>query len=87
MKDEIKELEVDKRCENILEKCMEEEALPPMYYTLDEIASKTKSAPLALDKAIKRLEDSGYNASRTSLNPTGFRTNAKIKQICDILVN
>lgn len=87
MKDEIKELEVDKRCENILEKCMEEESLPPMYYTLDEIASKTKSAPLALDKAIKRLEDSGYNASRTSLNPTGFRTNAKIKQICDILGN
>ena len=41
----------------------------------------------ALDKAIKRLEDSGYNASRTSLNPTGFRTNAKIKQICDILGN
>ena len=87
MKDEIKELEVEKRCESVLEKCIEEEALPPMYYTLDEIASKAKSAPLALDKAIKRLEDSGYNASRTSLNPTGFRTNAKIKQICDILRN
>jgi tRNA (guanine26-N2/guanine27-N2)-dimethyltransferase len=87
MKNEEKKLEVDKKCENILQKCFEEEELPPTYYTLDEIASRTKSAPLALNKAIKRLQDLGYNASRTSLNPTGFRTNAKIKQICDILSN
>ena len=87
MKNEVKELQVDKKCEKILEKCIDEEGLPPTYYTLDEIASITKSAPLALDKAIKKLQNSGYNASKTSLNPTGFRTNAKINEICSILKN
>ena len=87
MKNEVKELQVDKKCERILEKCIDEEGLPPTYYTLDEIASITKSAPLALDKAIKKLQNSGYNASKTSLNPTGFRTNAKINEICSILKN
>ena len=87
MKNEVKELQVDKKCERILEKCIDEEGLPPTYYTLDEIASITKSAPLALDKAIKKLQNSGYNASKTSLNPTGFRTNAKINEICSMLKN
>ena len=85
MKDEVEKMKVEKKCSGILDKCIEEEGLPPMYYTLDEIASRTKTAPLRLEMAIKRLHDSGYSASRTSLNPTGFRTNAKITQITDIL--
>ena len=85
MKDEVKNLQVDKRCEKILDKCLEEVELPPTYYTLDEIASITKSAPVGLEKAIKQIQNSGFVASRTSLNPTGFRTNAKISQICTIL--
>ena len=87
MKDEVEKMKVEKKCSGILDKCIEEEGLPPMYYTLDEIASRTKTAPLRLEMAIKRLHDSGYSASRTSLNPTGFRTNAKITQITDILKN
>ena len=85
MKDEVKNFQVDKRCEKILDKCLEEVELPPTYYTLDEIASITKSAPVGLEKAIKQIQNSGFVASRTSLNPTGFRTNAKISQICTIL--
>jgi len=85
MNHEVKKLKVDKKCESTLDKCLEEESLPPTYYTLDEIASRTKSAPFALNRAIKLLENSGYNASRTSLNPTGFRTNARISKICEIL--
>ena len=84
---EVKKLKVDKKCEITLDKCLEEESLPPTYYTLDEIASRTKSAPFALNRAIKLLENSGYNASRTSLNPTGFRTNARISKICEILTD
>ena len=87
MKDEVKNFQVDKRCEKILDKCLEEVELPPTYYTLDEIASITKSAPVGLEKAIKQIQNSGFVASRTSLNPTGFRTNAKISQISDILKN
>ena len=84
MKDEVKNLTVNKKFDIILEKCYEESDLQPMYYTLDEIASRMKLAPLKLDSAIQKLRDSGFNASRTSLNPTGFRTNCQINDILKI---
>ena len=87
MKDEVKNLTVNKKCDIILEKCYEESDLQPMYYTLDEIASRMKLAPLKLDNAIQKLRDSGFNASRTSLNPTGFRTNCQINDILKIFRN
>ena len=46
-----------------------------------------KSAPLKLDNAVKKLKDSGFSASRTSLNPTGFRTNCQINDILKIFGN
>ena len=87
MKDEVKNLTVNKKCDIILEKCYEESDLQPTYYTLDEIASPMKLAPLKLDNAIQKLRDSGFNASRTSLNPTGFRTNCQINDILKIFGN
>ena len=84
MKNEVKNLTVNKKCDVVLEKCYEESDLQPTYYTLDEIASRMKSAPLKLDTAIQKLQDSGFNASRTSLNPTGFRTNCQIDDILKI---
>ena len=87
MKSEVKNLTVNKKCDIVLEKCYEESDLQPTYYTLDEIASRMKSAPLKLDSAIQKLQDSGFNASRTSLNPTGFRTNCKINDILKIFEN
>ena len=87
MKDEVKNLTVNKKCDIILEKCYEESDLQPTYYTLDEIASRMKLAPLKLTSAIQKLQDSGFNASRTSLNPTGFRTNCQINDILKIFGN
>ena len=87
MKNEVKNLTVSKKCDVVLEKCYEESDLQPTYYTLDEIASRMKSAPLKLDTAIQKLQDSGFNASRTSLNPTGFRTNCQINDILKIFGN
>jgi len=87
MKDEVKKNTVNKKCDVVLEKCYEESDLQPTYYTLDEIASRMKSAPLKLDSAIKKLKDSGFCASRTSLNPTGFRTNCQINDILKIFGN
>ena len=84
MKNEVGNLTVNKKCDVVLEKCYEESDLQPTYYTLDEIASRMKSAPLKLDTAIQKLQDSGFNASRTSLNPTGFRTNCQIDDILKI---
>ena len=87
MKDEVNNLTVNKKCDIILEKCYDESDLQPTYFTLDEIASRMKSAPLKLDLAIQKLQDSGFNASRTSLNPTGFRTNCQINDILRIFGN
>ena len=87
MKDEVKNLTVNKKCDIILEKCYDESDLQPTYYTLDEIASRMKSAPVKLDSAIQKLQDSGFTASRTSLDPTGFRTNCQINDILKIFGN
>jgi tRNA (guanine26-N2/guanine27-N2)-dimethyltransferase len=55
------------------------------YYTLDEIASKMQKAPLKMKNMIKKLQDAGFLASPTSLNPTGFRTNCTIDKIVKII--
>ena len=87
MQEEIPKYSIDKRCEKTLQKCLLESEMPGTYFTLDEIASKMKVAPLSLEKIIKKLESDGFLASPTSLNPTGFRTNAKINQICELFAN
>ena len=81
MSDEVKNFQVDKTCEKILQKCILEEDMPGTYYTLDEIASRLKTSPIRLERIIEKLHDSGFKASQTCLNPTGFRTNAGIEKI------
>jgi len=80
----IPEIKVNKICEKDLTKCLEESEMPGIYYTLDEIASKTKSSPPKLVDAIKNLKNNGFFASVTAFNPTGFRTNANIKEIISL---
>ncbi len=75
---------VEKSCEKIISKCILESEKPGTYFTLDEIASKMKVSPLKLDKAISKLESNGFVASPTSLNPTGFRTDARIDEILKV---
>jgi len=81
MNETVPKLTVDKRCQKILEKCILESEMPATYYTLDEIASKMQKSPLKMKKAIKKLQDAGFVASPTSLNPTGFRTDCRIDEI------
>jgi len=85
MNETVPKLAVDKRCEKILEKCVLESEMPPTYFTLDEIASKMQKAPLKMKNMIKKLQDAGFLASPTSLNPTGFRTNCTIDKIVKII--
>jgi len=87
MLEEIPKYTVDKRCEKTLQKCILESDMPGTYYTLDEIASIAKVAPMGLENIIKKLEKEGFQASPTSLNPTGFRTNCTIDNICKLFLN
>ena len=84
MRDVKDDLIVSKRCERIIERSELEADLPATYYTLDEIASMIKSAPLKLTDAVQRLKSQGYSASMTSLNPGGFRTDCEIDKIIQI---
>jgi tRNA (guanine26-N2/guanine27-N2)-dimethyltransferase len=84
MAQEEPNLVVDKTCSKILQKCLLEAEMSGTYYTLDEIASKMMRSPLKLEKAIEKLQENGFSASPTSLEPTGFRTNARIDEIKSI---
>lgn len=84
MLERIIELNVDKICKKVLEKNFDEAELPGTYYTLDEIAFKTKSSPPKLENLITELKNNNFNASVTAFNPTGFRTNANILEITKI---
>jgi len=87
MLEEISGYTVDKRCEKTLQKCLLETDMPGTFFTLDEIASRAKVAPMGLEKIIKKLEREGFQASPTSLNPAGFRTNCKIDTVCKLFSN
>lgn len=47
-----------------------------LFYTLDEMASRTGVSPPRMAHVLQGLREAGYSASRTSLAPTGFRTDA-----------
>ena len=76
----------NKSCTKILATASLESELPPIYYTLDEIAKKSKTAPPKLADAIGMLQNSGYAAGPTSFDPTGFRTNATFEQITECIL-
>ena len=84
MLDGISNLSVDKVCKKIIEKNFDEAELPATYYTLDEIASKTKSSPPKLENLVNALRKSDFVAGPTAFSPTGFRTDANILEITKI---
>ncbi|QUC64944.1 tRNA (guanine-N1)-methyltransferase [Nitrosopumilus sp. K4] len=87
MLNQIPNFSVEKNCEKIITKCLTESDMPATYHTLDEIASSLKTSPPKLEGIISNLKEMGFLASPTVFCPTGFRTNANIKQIIEIFSN
>ncbi len=81
---ETSNFKIDKICEKIITKCLEEAEMPATYFTLDEIASRIKSSPPKLENVISKLQENNFVASVTAFSPTGFRTNATINEIIKI---
>jgi len=77
-------LKIQKSCEKTIYKCLDETEMPGFYFTLDEIAKRTKTSPPKLEKIISSLKENGFTSSVTAFNPTGFRTNANINEIIKI---
>lgn len=75
---------IDKKCERIIKNSIAEAEKPSLYFTLDEVAAIRRSSPPKLEVLVNSLNERGYNSSRTSLNPTGFRTSANIREILEV---
>jgi tRNA G26 N,N-dimethylase Trm1 len=69
----------------ILAVCLNEIDDIPHYFRADEISSKLKKSPLPLQNIIEKLSTAGYRASKTSLNTSAFKTDARIDQILSLL--
>jgi tRNA (guanine26-N2/guanine27-N2)-dimethyltransferase len=57
----------------------------PYYFRSDEISSYLKRNPLPLNLILEKLASNGFNASRTSLNPGAFKSDAPLSEIISIL--
>jgi tRNA (guanine26-N2/guanine27-N2)-dimethyltransferase len=69
----------------ILFTCTEELDDIPFYFLSDEIACRLRTNPNPLQKIIEQLRSVGCRASRTSLDPNGFKTDACIDQVLEVL--
>jgi tRNA (guanine26-N2/guanine27-N2)-dimethyltransferase len=69
------------RCSKMLEAWRDEAAMPALYYGMDELSRKTKLAPPKLVEFVQHLEDEGAKASRTHLDPKGFRTDLEAREL------
>ena len=73
--------------QTILSRISEEINTPAFHYTTDALASALKTKPLRMAGILLALRDKGRLASRTHFNPTGFRTDASIGEISELLRN
>ena len=65
----------------LLDLIEEEAEASHFFYTTDSFASKLKMSPPKLETFLKRLKENKFKVSRTHFSPTGFKTNAPIKEI------
>jgi tRNA G26 N,N-dimethylase Trm1 len=71
----------EKHLQKLFASCISEHDDIPYYFTSDEIASKLKIGPPALTSIIESLSKAGFRTSRSGLNQTAFKTEAKINEI------
>jgi len=76
-----------KQIQKIFTTCLDELDGIPYYFSIDEISSILKTVPMKLSVIIEKMSSSGFRASKTILNPAGFKTNASIVDILSILKN
>jgi tRNA (guanine26-N2/guanine27-N2)-dimethyltransferase len=78
-------LNTSKKIDKFLKLWKEEANMPPYFYETDEISSLTKTQPRPLMNMIDDLKDHGFLASRTHFSPIGFKTDANIMEISQLV--
>jgi tRNA (guanine26-N2/guanine27-N2)-dimethyltransferase len=79
------EQDPERRSKKVLEAAQDELSEIPYYFKADEISSKNRTNPHSVLGIVEKLRSSGFAASRTALNPGGFKTNARLDQILSTL--
>ena len=75
------EQDPERKSKKVLEAAQDEISEIPYYFRADEISAKNRTNPHSVAGIVEKLRSSGYAASRTALNPGGFKTNARLDQI------
>jgi tRNA G26 N,N-dimethylase Trm1 len=79
------EQDPDRQCKKVLEAAAEEASEIPYYFRADEISSKLKSNTHSVQRILEKLHAAGFVASKTALNTSAFKTDARINSILDVL--
>nr|MDQ3854053.1 tRNA (guanine-N1)-methyltransferase [Thermoproteota archaeon] len=82
---EMLEQDPDRQCKKVLEAAVEEASEIPYYFRTDEISSKLKSNTHSVQRIIEKLHAAGFVASKTALNTSAFKTDARINSILDVV--
>ena len=69
----------------LYENALLESSLPPLYYVTDNISQNLKISSFPVETILSQLNENNFTSSKTVLHSTGFRTNANINEINDIL--
>ena len=77
--------EPDRECRKVLDACASELDNIPYYFRVDEISSMLKTNPVSVFKMVELLDKAGFAVSGTALNTGGFKTDARLDEILDIM--
>jgi len=80
----VRQLGKKQEAQRIVATCMNELDIP-FFYDYHEICKALKISPPSIHFLIERLNDSGFRASRTHFSDTGFKTEAKMEEVKEIL--
>ncbi len=69
---------------DLLSTMINESNFPPYFYTLGEIGRRGKLDIPKRSQLIKALQNQGFSATNTHINPQAIKTNATLKQCVDI---
>lgn len=75
----------DNKIQKLLKTFLEENPLPPFYYSYPKLCKKLRVSMAPLRDVLKKLEEAGYKSSRTHFSPDGFKTDAPIEVILGII--
>jgi len=70
--------------EKLVDRCLDEIDMPPLFYDINALASYFKRSPPKIFRMMKVLEKEGYRVSRTHFRDTSFKTDAPLDEVIKV---